>query len=98
MKIHIEEMLNNDIDTVNMKWKTDAEYLERQYKLLKEDFLNPLRKEIKNLLGNDTHFDDLHKYSNTVLMSRYIEHKIIYKVQRRPKQDYRTGKTQLDSQ
>ena len=34
MKIHIEEMLNNDIDTVNMKWKTDAEYLEGQYKLL----------------------------------------------------------------
>ena len=80
MKFDIEYILNSTVDTGNMKWNSDGEYLDRQFKLLREDFSKPLRKDLKFLLEGKTQFDNLIKYENVSVISRSVENKIIHKI------------------
>ena len=80
MKFDIEEILGSQADTGNRNWNNDIEYIDRLYKLLREDFLKPLRKDLKLLLDGCTKFSHLMKYEKVSLVSRNLEQKVIYKL------------------
>ena len=79
MKLDIQEIFSPPY-VGSTKWSNEVEYLDRQYRLLREDFLRPLRTSLELILKGKTKSDHLIDYGKVSMISRKIEHKIIYKI------------------